>query len=251
MLSLLFLSGNLIGCPFHMSTDRFGSLRKNIDKVRARIDGACRRCGRDPSEVTLIAVTKAVDPEVARLVLDAGIDHIGENRVQEAERKRAVLGNSGTWHLIGHLQRNKAKKAVSLFSMIHSVDSIRLLEEIAKTRANDPAPVDILLEVNVSGETSKHGFDPGGLDEAIRKADSLPGIRLRGLMTMAPYDPDAEAARPWFRKLKELHVKAKSEGSAGQGFDVLSMGMSGDFEVAVEEGATHVRIGTALYKGLD
>ena len=223
-------------------------LRRNLEAVRGRIAAACARAGRDPGEVTLVAVTKTVEPEIAGLLLDLGVADLGENRVAEAERKRAVLGDRGTWHMIGHLQRNKVKKALPLFSVIHSVDSIRLMDELSRRLEEAGRTVEILLEVNVSGEEQKYGLRPGETKEAVRAARAHPGLVLRGLMTMAPYAPDPEAARPHFRALRELLASLRVEG--GDRFDRLSMGMSGDFEPAVEEGATHVRIGTALYEGL-
>jgi pyridoxal phosphate enzyme (YggS family) len=237
--------------PGIMETDRSAIIEQNVLAVRERIARACERAGRDPAEVTLVAVTKSVEPEVAELLLDAGVGDIGENRVAEAERKRALLGGRGVWHMVGHLQRKKVKKALPLFSVIHSVDTIRLIEEISRRHDPSGRPVEVFLEVNVSGEASKYGFAPQEVFEAARSACELPGLALRGLMTMAPYDPDPEASRPVFRQLRELleALRGRLEPGAECGF--LSMGMSGDFETAVEEGATHVRIGTALFEGLD
>lgn len=223
-------------------------LARNLERVRARIAAACARAGRDAGEVTLVAVTKRVEPAIAGLLLDLGVEHIGENRVAEAERKRALLGPRGTWHMIGHLQRNKVKKALSLFSVIHSVDSVRLMDELSRRLAGTGREMEICLEVNVSGEEQKHGFAPGEAADAVRAARERPGLVLRGLMTMAPFDPDPEAARPHFKALRALFESLRAEGV--ERFAWLSMGMSGDFEPAVEEGATHVRIGTALFEGL-
>lgn len=233
-----------------MVSEPLEQLKKNLAEIRARIEKACEKSGRRPEEVTLVAVTKSVEPEIAGLLLDAGVEHVGENRLQEAQRKRDHLGDRGIWHMIGHLQRNKVKKALPLFSMIHSVDSPRLMEEISQRCEATGLPMEILLEVNVSGEASKYGFTPEALPEAVIAASGLPGLTLRGFMTMAPYDPDPEAARPHFQALHRLLKKIQKGGRAGPECNLLSMGMSGDFEVAVEEGATHVRVGTALYQGL-
>lgn len=234
-----------------MNEDQILRLRSNISGIAQRIEAACERSGRDPREVILVAVTKTVPPEAADALIQSGVENIGENRVAEAERKRNHLGDRGVWHMIGHLQRNKVKKALSLFSVIHSVDSERLLLEISKQCGSLGQSVEIFLEVNVSGEESKYGIPPAGAEELVLKARDLPGIVLRGLMTMAPFDVDPETARPFFRGLRDLMERLKASGAAPKGCDLLSMGMSGDFEVAVEEGATHVRIGTSLFEGLN
>jgi pyridoxal phosphate enzyme (YggS family) len=232
-----------------MSKDRLNRLKTNLDRIRDRIARSCERVGRDPSEVTLVAVTKMVTPDVAGLLFEAGVEHIGENRVAEAQRKIEVLGDKGTWHMIGHLQRNKVKKAIPLFSMIHSVDSLRLLREIALFCEKRETLMEILFEVNVSGEASKYGLEPSELDNILNEAGRLPSVKVRGLMTMAPFDPDPEAARPHFRALRTLWEQTRNP-STRPDYQLLSMGMSGDFETAVEEGATHIRVGTALYEGL-
>jgi pyridoxal phosphate enzyme (YggS family) len=232
-----------------MKTSRKETLRANLERVRKRIEEACRRGGRDADGITLVAVTKLVDAETAGQLLDLGVEHIGENRVAEAERKRSVIREKGTWHMVGHLQRNKVKKALRLFSMIHSVDSSRLMQEISAQGVKSGVILDILLEVNVSGEASKYGLEPKKVPEAVDEALCLPGLVLRGLMTLAPFSDDPEDARPHFRELKKLFDAVREQ--AGDRFNVLSMGMTGDFETAVEEGATHVRVGTALFQGLD
>jgi len=225
-------------------------IAENLAKVLGRSRRAAERAGRDPAGVTLVAVTKEVGPEVAGLLIRAGVADLGESRVQEGERKRAVLGDRCRWHMIGHLQSNKVKKALSVFSTIHSADSTGLMEEISRRSQEQRVRPDVLLEVNVSGEATKSGFSREDLRAAARLAARLPGLNLKGLMTMAPYDPNPEAARPVFRELARLFRDLRETGIAGPGFDVLSMGMSGDFEVAVEEGATHIRVGTALFEGL-
>jgi len=222
----------------------------NVAAVRVRIAAAARRAGRDPDAVTLVAVTKKVSIDVAGLLIDSGTVDLGENRVQEAERKYAALGDRARWHMIGHLQRNKVKNVLRWSNTIHSVDSERLLREIARRAESLEVTPDLFLEVNISGEESKFGLDP---DEASRVAAlslDMPAVTVRGLMTMAPFDPDPEAARPHFARLARLAGAIRDSGDGGEKFDLLSMGMSGDFEVAVEEGATHIRVGTALFEGL-
>jgi len=231
-------------------------LRENHCAVIDRIAAAAGRAGRDPRDITLVAVTKSVSTAIAGGLLDVGIGHLGENRVQEGVRKHAELGPRCRWHMIGHLQTNKVKKTLEIFQTIHAVDSEHLLREISRrTTLDGAATVDcaapeILLEVNISGEESKYGLEPGAVRSMVALARELPGVELCGLMTMAPYDPDPEAARPYFREMAALYRALHDEGLVGQRFRMLSMGMSGDFEVAVEEGATHVRVGTALFKGL-
>jgi pyridoxal phosphate enzyme (YggS family) len=226
-------------------------LKVNVDSILERVAVAAGRSGRDPGDVTLVAVTKTVNVETAALLVEAGVGHLGENRVQEGERKHAALGGRCSWHMIGHLQTNKVKKALAVFETIHAVDSARLLKEISRRAEAAGLCPDILLEVNVSGEESKYGLAPGAVEETAALALELPAVELRGLMTMAPYDPDPETARPVFRELFGIHERLRESGRGGERFDMLSMGMSGDFEVAVEEGATHIRVGTALYEGLD
>ena len=210
----------------------------NLEQVRRRIAAAARSKGRDPAGVRLIAVTKGVPVERIREAIACGVREIGENRVQEAKEKQAPIGRQVRWHLIGHLQRNKVKPAVELFDWIHSVDSLELVE--ALKRCGGERKLEVLVQVNVSGEAAKHGCGPEEvkkLAEAVLKSGNL---KLSGLMTMAPFSDDPESARPVFRQLRQLR----------DGIDPsldLSMGMSHDFEVAVEEGATMVRVGTAIF----
>jgi pyridoxal phosphate enzyme (YggS family) len=215
------------------------SIAERVERVRLLIEAACRRSGRSPGAVTLVAVTKGVAAQAIREAVAAGIGNLGENRVQEAEAKRpalADLGASVSWHMVGHLQTNKVKTAIGLFDIIQSVDSFHLAEAISR-RATKAIPV--FLEVNVSAEPSKFGF---ALDELPRQHDAisrLPKIDLRGLMTVAPQLPSAEAVRPVFSRLRDA--------AESLGLHELSMGMSDDFEVAVKEGATVVRIGRAIF----
>lgn len=219
-------------------------LDQRLRTVTERLAAACGRAGRAPDAVTLVAVTKTHPPEAVDALARLGQLDVGENRVQEAKAKAPLCDGRVRWHGIGHLQTNKARDAVRLFSMIHSVDSIRLAEEIEKQAAAQGKRVPVLLEVNVSGEGSKFGLAPGETAEVAEAVNRFPHLILRGLMTMPPYAEDPEAARPYFRRLAAL--RRDVEQRLGAPLADLSMGMSGDFEVAIEEGATFVRIGTAL-----
>jgi pyridoxal phosphate enzyme, YggS family len=208
---------------------------------------ASKRAGRDPGEVKLIAVTKTVGPAEVRELYDLGVRDFGENRVPDGTAQMQALGESGAvWHMIGHLQRNKAGQAVEGgFACVHSVESEKLIDVLERECAKSGKTLDILIEVNVSGEESKYGAHADLADELVKKVLTTEKLRLRGLMTMAPYSDDPEDARPHFRRLRELRDSCRSR------FNIelphLSMGMTGDFEVAIEEGATLVRIGTALF----
>jgi pyridoxal phosphate enzyme (YggS family) len=222
-------------------------IRYNLQKIEERIRLACLRANRDPGEVKIVAVTKTVPPERIQEGIEAGISALGENRVQEAQTKYPIIGDAVQWHMIGHLQTNKVKKAVEIFHLIHSVDSLRLAERINKCALDIGKIQDILIQVNVSGEESKFGLVPEALEDILEEVSHLPGIRVRGLMTIAPMIHDPEAARPYFVKLRELAKGAAEAKISGITMDYLSMGMSGDFEVAVEEGANIVRVGTAIF----
>jgi len=225
------------------------TIERNLAAVRAGMAAACARAGRTTESVRLVAVTKTVSPDAARALFEMGVPDLGENRVQQAEEKVAALPGLGIrWHMIGHLQRNKVKKAVEIFEMIHSVDSFRLAEEINKhcERRNRPMPV--LIEVNVSGEATKSGVAPDQLRELVTRAAQLPFVRVQGLMTMAPLVQNPEDVRPVFRRLRELRDELASVPNVE--LKELSMGMTQDFEVAIEEGATMIRVGTALFQGL-
>lgn len=209
----------------------------NIEDVRIRIARAAEKAGRSPEEVTLVAASKGVDVGRIREAINAGVSDFGENRVREAAGKVADLSDLDLkWHLIGHLQRNKVKTALRIFGIIHGVDSTALAEELNRRAAKRVA---VLLEVNVAGEASKSGFSPHEVAETVERIALLPNLEVRGLMTVAPMVEDAEKVRPFFRLLRQL--------AEATGLRELSMGMSGDFEVAVEEGATMVRIGTAIF----
>lgn len=227
--------------------DTRATLTERIAAVRRRIADACRRAGRDPVEVTLVAVTKTVSPEVAAVAAELGLADLGENRPQELWKKAAVVA-SAKWHLVGHLQRNKIDRTVPGVTLIHSVDSERLLEALAAFGTKRGAPVPVLLEVNCSREAAKGGFSPEVLPAVGDKVVSLTGVSLCGLMTMAAYSDNPEDARPTFAELRKLRDDLRTR--TGLELPHLSMGMSGDFEVAVEEGATLARIGTTLFEGL-
>lgn len=218
-------------------------LQTRIDSIYARIDAACARAGRDPMSVQLVAVSKTFPPEIIDEARACGLTLFGENRVQEAIAKAELCGRAD-WHLIGPLQRNKIRHALQLFSCIHSIDNVRLIEQLAVACDESGVRPDILLEVNVAGEASKHGFTPASVREGIKAAIDG-GLRVVGLMTVPPWTPDPEGSRKYFRQLRELRDALEQEFSIS--LPELSMGMSGDFEVAIEEGATFVRVGTALF----
>jgi pyridoxal phosphate enzyme (YggS family) len=222
-------------------------LADRIAGVRARIAEACRRAGRDPVGVTLVGVTKTVSPRAAEIAAELGLRDLGERRQQEL-RKKAETVPSVNWHLIGHLQRNKIDRTVPLVALVHSVDSERLLEALDAFGRKRGAPVPVLLEVNCSGEASKGGFAPDAIPAIGDGAVSRAGVAVRGLMTMAAYADDPQTARPAFVRLRELRDALRAR--TGLALADLSMGMSNDFEVALEEGTTLVRIGTTLFEGL-
>ena len=221
------------------------SLRENLENVRARIDAAAARAGRDPGAVELVAVSKTHPVEEIREVEEAGQSLFGESRVQEALVKIPLLPGRLRWHFIGHLQANKVRKALPLFELIHGVDSMEIARDIDRIGAELGLHPRVLLEVNVSGEGSKHGFDPEALERDLEALLSLPRLQVEGFMTMAPLAPEAEASRPYFASLRALRDRLAVR--AGIPLGTLSMGMSGDYEVAVEEGATLVRVGSAIF----
>ncbi len=220
-------------------------LAANLDSLRQRIEAASARAGRDPASVILLAVSKGQPPHLVRAAADLGQMLFGENRVQEARIKIGQCPGRLRWQMIGHLQSNKCRDAVHFFEMIQSVDSLALAEEINKWAHKGAKTMPVLLEVNAAGEATKFGFKPGELLEALAAINALPKIEVQGLFTMAPWTPEPEKARPVFRLLREL--KERCEQELGAPLAHLSMGMSGDFEVAIEEGATLIRIGTALF----
>jgi pyridoxal phosphate enzyme (YggS family) len=211
----------------------------NLERVRERIARATERAGRRPEDVLLIGVSKVVEIERIRAALAAGIGALGENRVQEAKGKIAELGRPVPWHLIGHLQTNKVKDALPLFDLIQSLDRLELARELERRAAAQGRVVEALLQVNVASEASKGGFAPDAVDAALDTIGTLSHVRIRGLMAIPPEVERPEESRPWFRRLREMADKL--------GLRERSMGMSGDFEVAIEEGATMVRVGTAIF----
>jgi len=225
-------------------------IEANLRRVRERIAEAALRKGRRPEDITLVAVTKTIDPERILIAARLGVKHFGENRVQEALRKIPVvnqaLGAPPTWHMVGHLQTNKVRKALGIFDFIHSVDSVRLAREINKRAGRESKVIPILLEVNISGEATKFGFAPEEVEDAVREILSFPNLSVQGLMTIAPIVNDPEEARPFFRRLRELRDYL-AEQFPQIDWKHLSMGMTDDFEVAIEEGATMVRLGRAIF----
>ena len=222
-------------------------LADNYDLVQENIIKACRDCGRDPGEVTLIAVSKTKPVNMLQEIYDHGCRHFGENKVQELVEKYEVLPKDIKWHMIGHLQRNKVKYIVDKAALIHSVDSLRLAEEISKEAIKRQVEADILIEVNVAEEESKFGTVLNEAEELIRQAAKLPGIHIKGLMTIAPYVEDPEENRQYFAQLRQLSVDIGGKNIDNVSMDFLSMGMSGDYQVAVSEGATYVRVGTGIF----
>ena len=213
-------------------------VRANLERVRRRIADAAERAGRRADDVLLIGVSKTVDVDRIRLAVEAGVPALGENRVQEAKGKVAALGHQVPWHLIGHLQTNKAKDAVQLFDVIHSLDRLELATECDRRARAAGKVVDVLIEVNVGGEEAKSGVAPDAVADLLDRVAKLSNLRVRGLMTIPPIS-EPEATRGWFRTLRKL--------GEHHGLAELSMGMSADFEVAIEEGATMVRVGTAIF----
>ncbi len=240
-------------------------VQDNIQRVRDRIAQACSRANRDPASVGLVAVTKSVDLEVIRMVLESGLVDLGESRVQqltqraamiaETQKRRRILDGqrdavAPVWHMIGHLQRNKVRSAMQWATVFHSVDSLRLAEEISSEACARSLVVDVLLQVNVAGEKSKHGIAVGAIEVFCEQSRALAGVRLVGLMSMMPLVDDPEEVRPLFRRLREIAEELVTQECIPSKVCELSMGMSNDFEVAIEEGATLVRVGTALFEGL-
>jgi hypothetical protein len=223
------------------------SIADNIRTVRDRIAAAAKRAGRDPSSVKLVVVTKTIDVARIKEAVDAGVVVLGENRVREAKEKIEKLGSAAAWHLIGHLQTNKAGHAVALFDLIHSMDSLELAKELGKQAAKRGKKQNVLIEVNSGEEASKAGISIRDAAGLVRDAAKLGNIVIQGLMTIPPYSEDPEDSRPYFRALRDLAESIARENIPGVSMRELSMGMSGDFEVAIEEGATMVRVGTAIF----
>ena len=233
-----------------MADSRLAILRDRLKAVEDRIQWACSRARRKREEVTLVAVTKSASPEVAGLLLELGHLNLGESRPQELWRKATALPATIHWHLIGHLQRNKIERTLPLVGLIHSVDSDRLLTALEVEAAKRQTSIEVLLEVNASGETSKHGFAAGDVQTLGSTINGLKFVQVRGLMTMAAYQEDPKRTRPTFAALRALRDQLRQQWGAGIRLDHLSMGMTNDFEVAIEEGATMVRVGTAIFDAI-
>lgn len=225
-------------------------LQERLAAVEERLQAACQRSGRARQDITLVGVTKTVSPAVAALLPNLGVVNLGESRPQELWRKAALLPTSVHWHLVGHLQRNKIERTLPLVQLIHSVDSLRLLEALEQEAAKRTSPAAVLLEVNASREANKHGFIPEEVPQLVPVITALKHVRVMGLMTMAAFEEEPERCRPTFAMLRGLRERLAGEIDLPHTVQHLSMGMSHDFEVAIEEGATMVRIGTALFEGL-
>jgi pyridoxal phosphate enzyme (YggS family) len=222
-------------------------ISENLARVRERIEKAALRCGRDPRKVRLVAVSKTVEAERVRQAISAGVKILGENYVQEAQKKIEILGHDVAWHFIGHLQTNKAKVAVRLFRLIHSVDSLNLARELNRQAQLQGKVLPVLLQVNLSGETTKFGAREKEISQVIETLSAMEGLLVKGLMTMPPYFENPEASRPYYAELRKLGERLAQQKPSRILLEELSMGMSNDFEVAIEEGATLVRVGTAIF----
>lgn len=229
------------------TTEQSKTLAKNYNAVKENIKKACEQAGRSQEEVTLLAVSKTKPVDMLMDVYHAGARDFGENKVQELVDKIPQLPSDIRWHLIGHLQRNKVKYIVGNVALIHSVDSYRLAEEINIQAKKKGLVVPILVEVNIADETTKFGVSKEDAMELVRQIASLDALSIKGLMTIAPYVVDPEENRAYFRKIKELSVDIDNQNIDNVSMDILSMGMTGDFEVAIEEGATMVRVGTGIF----
>ena len=227
----------------------FQTLGERLANVRERIEAAARRSNRSADEITLIAISKTHPIETLRAGLDVGITDLGENRVQEAEGKIIDLGRTAArWHLVGHLQANKARRAVKLFDYIHSLDSVDLAQRLDRLCVDEGrAELLALIQIDLGGEETKTGIEPGELPELLDAVKECSRLRLIGLMTLPPYFENPDCARPYFKTLRELRDELQSQRHCGERTGELSMGMSHDFEIAIEEGATMVRVGTAIF----
>jgi pyridoxal phosphate enzyme (YggS family) len=221
-------------------------IARNLEAIRRRVETAARRAGRAPESVTLIGVSKTVPVERIREAAEAGLVDLGENRVQEAREKIPLLPETIRWHLVGHLQGNKARPAAELFRVVHSVDSVGILRRLERAAGEFGRSIEALVQVELGEEETKFGVSEEGLDEILEAAGECRSIRVRGLMILPPYEEDPEKMRPYFRRLRDLREAAAAR-HPGLALEELSMGMSEDFEVAIEEGATMVRVGRALF----
>lgn len=225
--------------------NKYSFIKKNLDVVRANVEKAAFRSGRRLSDITIVAVTKTVGVPEIRTAIEHGVKIIGESRVQEAVKKHEEIGDLVEWHFIGPLQKNKAKFIPRLFSLVHSVDSHEIAAELGRRAGGRVVPV--LLEINIAGENSKHGVESGLAGETARKISSVNNVRLMGLMAVPPAADNAEKSRPYFRRLVKIKSELSLLGLENATFDILSFGMTDDYVVAVEEGATHLRIGRGIF----
>lgn len=222
-------------------------IRENIEHVQKNIKQACLTAGRDETEVTLIAVSKTKPVSMLMEAYECGCRHFGENKVQELVSKYEVMPGDIHWHMIGHLQRNKVKYIIDKVSLIHSVDSVRLAQEISREASKRGIEVSVLIEVNTAGEESKFGVSVQGTLQLVQEIAALPGIQIKGLMTIAPYVENSEENRPYFEVMKQLAVDISRKNIDNVSMNILSMGMTGDYMTAVEEGSTLVRVGTGIF----
>lgn len=222
-------------------------IKDNISIVEERIEAACKRSGRDVKEVTLIAVSKTKPVSMLKEAYETGIRTFGENKVQELVDKTEQMPEDIKWHMIGHLQRNKVKYLIGKTALIHSVDTYRLAEQINIEAKKNHTVMNVLIEVNIADEESKFGVRPDEVSGLIHEISTLDGIRVKGLMTVAPYTENAEENRGYFKKMHQLYVDINAENIDNVDMDILSMGMTGDYEIAIEEGATMVRVGTGIF----
>ena len=222
-------------------------IKENLEEVREKIRQACQRSGRREEDVTLISVSKTKPVDMLREAYEAGSRDFGENRVQEIMEKYGQMPEDVRWHMIGHLQKNKVRQVIDKAVLIHSVDTVELAEQIEKDAAKRDLTVDILLEVNVAEEESKFGFRTEEVEAAVMKIKEFPHVHIKGLMTIAPFVSNSEDNREVFKKLYQLYVDIRSKNIDNVNMSVLSMGMTGDYEVAVEEGATMIRVGTGIF----
>ena len=223
------------------------TIKNNLEIINEKIKKAALKANRNPEEIKLVAVTKTATIEQIKEAINAGVKIIGENKVQEAKEKYQILTADTEWHLVGHLQTNKVKYAIEIFDCIQTVDSIKLAKEIDKRSLQFGKTTNVLVEVNVSGEETKYGIKPEEVEPFLKEISEFYRIRVRGLMTIAPIEEDKEKVRPYFRKLRELSKEIKSKNIKNVKMDYLSMGMTDDFEVAIEEGANMVRIGRGIF----
>jgi pyridoxal phosphate enzyme (YggS family) len=223
------------------------TIKENLTRVKEKIEKAADNVKRDPKEIKLVAVSKTMPVPLILEAIEAGVTILGENRVQEAEEKIKTIGHPVSWHLIGHLQSNKAKKAASLFDVIHSIDSLKIAKKLNAQLEVLDRKMDAFIELNLGAEETKYGMREEELIASLSEMGKLPQLRVVGLMAMPPFFPNPEDVRPYFRRLRELKDKLNAKGIPGINLSELSMGMSHDFEVAIEEGATFIRVGTAIF----